>query len=152
MGIWCVSLVSVSQTSWCLAGSEYRMFHPRRSMGLWPNNIQHRPFHTHCSDEGEPGQCLCRSPSTAVAVRMQKVEEQVLKQGFQHCATIRVKYLHQVQWRSQSWNMTIENNQFKESNWFWILQKREPQCLSSSLVTGNYKINVPVLKRSACQW
>lgn len=80
--IWCVSLVFVSQTSWCLAGSECRMFHPRHSTGLWQGSTQHRPSHTHCSGEGEPGQCLCLIPDTAVAVKTQSGGT-YFKRGFQ---------------------------------------------------------------------
>lgn len=80
----CVSLVFVSQTSWCLAGSECRMFHPRHSTGLWQGSTQHRPSHTHCSGEGEPGQCLCLIPDTAVAVKTQSGGT-YFKRGFQEC-------------------------------------------------------------------
>lgn len=64
-------VISVSQTSWCLAGSECKMFHPRHSTDLWQGSIRHRPSHTHCNGEGEPGQCLCLIPDIAVAVKAQ---------------------------------------------------------------------------------
>lgn len=66
------------------------MFHPRRSMGLWPGSTQRRPSRTHCSGEGEPGQCLCLSPDTAVAVRTQSGGASS-KNGFQGCPRVRVK-------------------------------------------------------------
>lgn len=81
---WCVSLVFVSQTSWCLAGSAYKMFHPRHSMDLWQDSTQHRPSHTHCSGEGEPGQCRCLNPDKVVAVRTQSGGT-YFKRGFQDC-------------------------------------------------------------------
>lgn len=87
---WCVSLVFVSQTSWCLAGSVYKMFHPRHSMDLWQGSTQHRPSHTHCSGEGEPGQCQCLNPDTVVAVRTQSGGT-YFKRGFQDCHPVRLQ-------------------------------------------------------------
>lgn len=57
------------ETSWCLAGSGCKRFHPRRSRDLWPGSTQRRPFRRRCSGAVGPGRCLCPSPGTAVAVR-----------------------------------------------------------------------------------
>lgn len=67
----------MSKTSLCLADSEYRKFHPRHSMGLWPGNTQRRPSRIHCSGEVESGQGLCQSRHTAVAVKTKQAKRSI---------------------------------------------------------------------------
>ena len=75
----------VPHTSLCLAGSEYRMFRPKHNTGLGPGSTQRRPSHTHCSGEGELGQCLCQSRHTAVAVKTHsEKKKKVWKEGFRN--------------------------------------------------------------------
>lgn len=97
------------------------MIHPRRSKGLWPGSIQHRPSHKSHSDAASPVLHLLESPHTGLAVG----NNEGRKQGVRHDED----YSPQCIYRNKPLKIVIKiisTHPFHRNvhwcNWSWHLQ------------------------------